>query len=191
MLKNVDYKITHKFALQFWYLSNALILRVHALDTSKSQRVCIILCKFTAKVNMQLLICNYHFTWLLFDNYKEILNRKCIAHSYFIGSFIQMFRSQYFTPIFKKMWKGHLQFNELLSYFAQSFSPILFSINYNHWHYWCHNNYLSTHNSNSPLHDAHSFYFKYKFPLLLKWFLCTILNANNYNATFRFYSTIV
>ena len=34
-------------ALQFWCLSNALTLRVCALDTSKSQRACIILSKFT------------------------------------------------------------------------------------------------------------------------------------------------
>ena len=44
--------------LQFWCLSNALTLRVRALEASKSQRACIILSKFTRKSNTQLLICN-------------------------------------------------------------------------------------------------------------------------------------
>ena len=35
--------------LQFWCLSDALTLRVHAFDASKSQRACIILSQFTCK----------------------------------------------------------------------------------------------------------------------------------------------
>ena len=35
--------------LQFWCMSNTLILFVHALDASKSQRTCIILSQFTCK----------------------------------------------------------------------------------------------------------------------------------------------
>ena len=45
------WEFTHNNApsLQFWYLSNALTLRVRALDASKSQHACIILSKFTRK----------------------------------------------------------------------------------------------------------------------------------------------
>ena len=55
-----EFRQNNALALQFWCLSNALTLRVRALDASKSQRACIILSKFTAKVNTQLLIykCN-------------------------------------------------------------------------------------------------------------------------------------
>ena len=42
-------EVPWRFALQFWCLSNALTLRVRALDASKSQCACIILSKFTCK----------------------------------------------------------------------------------------------------------------------------------------------
>ena len=44
-----EFKQNNALALQFWYLSNALTLRVRALDALKSQRACIILSKFTRK----------------------------------------------------------------------------------------------------------------------------------------------
>ena len=54
-----EFRQNNALALQFWCLSNALTLRVRALDASKSQRACIILSKFTRiKVNTQLLIYN-------------------------------------------------------------------------------------------------------------------------------------
>ena len=46
-----EFRQKNAHALQFWCLSNALTLRVHALDASKSQRACIILFKFTRKSN--------------------------------------------------------------------------------------------------------------------------------------------
>ena len=44
-----EFRQNNALALQFWCLSNALTLRVRALDASKSQRACIILSKFTRK----------------------------------------------------------------------------------------------------------------------------------------------
>ena len=44
-----EFRQNNALALQFWCLSNALTLRVRALDASKSQRTCIILSKFTRK----------------------------------------------------------------------------------------------------------------------------------------------
>ena len=46
-------------ALQFWCLSNALTLRVRALDASKSQRAWLFCLNSLAKVNTQLLIYNF------------------------------------------------------------------------------------------------------------------------------------
>ena len=44
-----EFRQNNALALQFRCLSNALTLRVRALDASKSQRMCIILSKFTRK----------------------------------------------------------------------------------------------------------------------------------------------
>ena len=44
-----EFRQNNALALQFWCLSNALTLRVRALDASKSQHACIILSKFTRK----------------------------------------------------------------------------------------------------------------------------------------------
>ena len=44
-----EFRHNNTLVLQFWCLSNALTLRVRALDASKSQRACIILSKFTRK----------------------------------------------------------------------------------------------------------------------------------------------
>ena len=44
-----EFRQNNARALRFWCLSNALTLRVRALDASKSQRACIILSKFTCK----------------------------------------------------------------------------------------------------------------------------------------------
>ena len=44
-----EFRQNNALAFQFWCLSNALTLRVCALDASKSQRACIILSKFTRK----------------------------------------------------------------------------------------------------------------------------------------------
>ena len=49
LLCSREFRQNNALALQFWCLSNALTLRVHALDASKSQRMCIILLKFTCK----------------------------------------------------------------------------------------------------------------------------------------------
>ena len=54
-----EFRQNNALALQFWCLSNALTLRVRALDASKSQRECIILSKFTRKskyavINLQI-----------------------------------------------------------------------------------------------------------------------------------------
>ena len=48
----------NSLALQFWYMSSALSLRVFAFDTSKSQ--CTYFVTTDSQVNMQLLIYNYH-----------------------------------------------------------------------------------------------------------------------------------
>ena len=57
-----EFRQNNALALQFWCLSNALTLRVCALDASKSQRACIILSKFTRKskytvINLWLITC--------------------------------------------------------------------------------------------------------------------------------------
>ena len=44
-----EFRQNNALVLQFWCSSNALTLRVLALDASKSQRACIILSKFTRK----------------------------------------------------------------------------------------------------------------------------------------------
>ena len=44
-----EFRQNNALALQFWCLSNALTLRVCALDAPKSQHACIILSKFTRK----------------------------------------------------------------------------------------------------------------------------------------------
>ena len=44
-----EFRQNNALALQFWYLSNTLTLRVRALDASKSQHACIILSKFIRK----------------------------------------------------------------------------------------------------------------------------------------------
>ena len=51
-----EFRQNNVLTLQFWCLSNALTLRVRALNALKSQRACIILS--LAKVNTQLLIYN-------------------------------------------------------------------------------------------------------------------------------------
>ena len=100
-----EFRQNNALALQFWCLSNALTLQVRALDASKSQRACIILSKFTRKVNTQLLIykygnfhclfifikfslvyqpmcyTSYKQQWLLSVDLKTILNRE-LHHCY-------------------------------------------------------------------------------------------------------------
>ena len=54
-----EFRQNNALALQFWCLSNALTLRVRALDASKSQRACIILSKFTRRSKYAVIIVGF------------------------------------------------------------------------------------------------------------------------------------
>ena len=78
-----EFRQNNALALQFWCLSNALTLRVCALDTSKSQRACIILSKFTHKSKYAVINLSFTFRNTKFKDAANGEFRKWISQSQF------------------------------------------------------------------------------------------------------------